>query len=226
MSNISSIHPGVRIGHVHLKVSDLEQALAFYCGVLGFELTQRFGGDAAFISAGGYHHHIGLNTWESQGGPPPPPGPPMLGRPAPRSLPAAALAALVGLAAAVAVVRPPATPRPDPGSPADDPPVGRVVAKQEVTAALLRGDLTLAEAAARFRDLNVGDALSVVVSRALHPGAGDEELAYRQALQFAASDHRLTPAQRAARLPALVAEFRARFPAAVGPDWVAGASAP
>ena len=57
------IHPGVRIGHVHLKVADIERALAFYCGVLGFELTQRIGSQAAFISAGGYHHHIGLNTW-------------------------------------------------------------------------------------------------------------------------------------------------------------------
>ena len=68
------IDPGVRIGHVHLKVADLQRALDFYCGVLGFELTQRYGTGAAFISAGGYHHHIGLNTWESQGGPPPAPG--------------------------------------------------------------------------------------------------------------------------------------------------------
>ena len=68
------IHPGVRIGHVHLKVADLERALKFYCGVLGFELQQKFGAQAAFISAGGYHHHIGLNTWESQGGSPPPSG--------------------------------------------------------------------------------------------------------------------------------------------------------
>lgn len=68
------IHPGVRIGHVHLKVADLDRALGFYCGVLGFELQQRFGAQAAFISAGGYHHHIGLNTWESKGGSPPPPG--------------------------------------------------------------------------------------------------------------------------------------------------------
>jgi catechol 2,3-dioxygenase len=68
------IHPGVRIGHVHLKVADLDRALGFYCGVLGFELVQRFGKDAAFISAGGYHHHIGLNTWESKGGAAPPPG--------------------------------------------------------------------------------------------------------------------------------------------------------
>jgi catechol 2,3-dioxygenase len=68
------IDPGVRIGHVHLKVADLERSLAFYCGVLGFELIQRMGDSAAFISAGGYHHHIGLNTWESLGGAPPPPG--------------------------------------------------------------------------------------------------------------------------------------------------------
>ena len=68
------IDAGVRIGHVHLKVADLERALAFYCGVLGFELTQRYGTEAAFVSAGGYHHHIGLNTWESEGGSPPPPG--------------------------------------------------------------------------------------------------------------------------------------------------------
>jgi catechol 2,3-dioxygenase len=66
-----SIDPNVRIGHVHLKVADLERALDFYCGVLGFELTQRYGSGAAFVSAGGYHHHIGLNTWESQGGKPP-----------------------------------------------------------------------------------------------------------------------------------------------------------
>jgi catechol 2,3-dioxygenase len=65
------IHPGVRIGHVHLKVADLERSLAFYCGVLGFQITQRYGPGAAFISAGGYHHHIGLNTWESRGGRPP-----------------------------------------------------------------------------------------------------------------------------------------------------------
>src|SRR5688572_7125362 len=74
MSNTSSIHPDVRIGHVHLKVADLERALAFYCGVLGFQVTQRYGRDAAFISAGGYHHHIGLNTWESFEGSPPPRG--------------------------------------------------------------------------------------------------------------------------------------------------------
>src|SRR6202023_1827820 len=62
---------GTRLGHVHLKVADLNRALAFYCGVLGFELMQRMGDQAAFISAGGYHHHIGLNTWESRGGSPP-----------------------------------------------------------------------------------------------------------------------------------------------------------
>src|SRR2546421_12414476 len=70
----SSIDPGVRIGHAHLKVSDLERSLAFYCGVLGFEIMQRWGTEAAFISAGGYHHHIGLNTWESADGSPPAPG--------------------------------------------------------------------------------------------------------------------------------------------------------
>jgi catechol 2,3-dioxygenase len=74
MPDAPPLHPGVGIGHVHLKVADLDRALAFYCGVLGFEITQRFGRDAAFISAGGYHHHIGLNTWESRGGSPPPPG--------------------------------------------------------------------------------------------------------------------------------------------------------
>lgn len=62
------IHPETRIGHVHLKVADLERALGFYCGVLGFDLKQRFGAQAAFLAAGGYHHHLGLNTWESQGG--------------------------------------------------------------------------------------------------------------------------------------------------------------
>src|SRR5690242_17457756 len=67
------INPGVRIGHVHLKVADLDRAIAFYRDVLGFELTQRYGRQAAFLSAGGYHHHIGLNTWESQGGSPPNP---------------------------------------------------------------------------------------------------------------------------------------------------------
>jgi catechol 2,3-dioxygenase len=63
-----------RIGHVHLKVANLNRALNFYCGVLGFELMERHGNDAAFVSAGGYHHHIGLNTWESADGRPPPPG--------------------------------------------------------------------------------------------------------------------------------------------------------
>jgi catechol 2,3-dioxygenase len=69
-----SIDPGVDIGHVHLKVADIERSLDFYCGVLGFALMQRLGDSAAFVSAGGYHHHIGLNTWESRGGSPPPPG--------------------------------------------------------------------------------------------------------------------------------------------------------
>lgn len=71
---MQSIDPKVSIGHVHLKVADLERALGFYCGVLGLEVTKRYGRDAAFLSAGGYHHHIGLNTWESQGGSPPPAG--------------------------------------------------------------------------------------------------------------------------------------------------------
>lgn len=70
--NSNAIDSQVRIGHVHLKVADLERALEFYCGVLGFELQQRLGTQAAFISAGGYHHHIGLNTWESEGGSAPP----------------------------------------------------------------------------------------------------------------------------------------------------------
>lgn len=69
-----AIDPQVRIGHVHLKVADLERSLRFYCGVLGFQVTQRYGAQAAFVSAGGYHHHIGLNTWESPGGSPPPAG--------------------------------------------------------------------------------------------------------------------------------------------------------
>lgn len=68
------IDPGVSIGHVHLKVADLERAVGFYLGVLGFELRQRYGDAAAFLAAGGYHHHIGLNVWESRGGAPPPPG--------------------------------------------------------------------------------------------------------------------------------------------------------
>jgi catechol 2,3-dioxygenase len=72
--NKSSIDSQVRIGHVHLKVADLERALGFYRDVLGLELTQRLGNQAAFLSAGGYHHHIGLNTWESAGGSAPPPG--------------------------------------------------------------------------------------------------------------------------------------------------------
>lgn len=74
MSTNTPIDPHVRVGHVHLKVADLDRALAFYCDVLGFEVTQRMGQAAAFISAGGYHHHVGLNTWESAGGAPPPPG--------------------------------------------------------------------------------------------------------------------------------------------------------
>lgn len=72
--NSKPIDSRVRIGHVHLKVADLERALKFYSGVLGFELQQRFGSQAAFVSSGDYHHHIGLNTWESAGGSPPPPG--------------------------------------------------------------------------------------------------------------------------------------------------------
>lgn len=71
---MTPVHPETRIGHVHLKVADLDRAIAFYSGVLGFEVTQRYGPQAAFLSAGGYHHHIGLNTWESRGGTPPPPG--------------------------------------------------------------------------------------------------------------------------------------------------------
>ena len=74
MAQNPPIIAGTRIGHVHLKVADLDRALAFYCGVLGFEVMQRYGPQAAFISAGGYHHHIGLNTWESAGGRPPAPG--------------------------------------------------------------------------------------------------------------------------------------------------------
>jgi catechol 2,3-dioxygenase len=69
-----TIDPHVRIGHVHLKVADLERSLQFYCGVLGFELMQRMGSEAAFVSAGGYHHHLGLNIWDSRGGSSPPPG--------------------------------------------------------------------------------------------------------------------------------------------------------
>jgi catechol 2,3-dioxygenase len=72
------IHPGARIGNVHLKVADLERAIAFYRDVMGFELTQRYGTQAAFLGAGGYHHHIGLNTWESAGAPPAPAGHPGL----------------------------------------------------------------------------------------------------------------------------------------------------
>jgi catechol 2,3-dioxygenase len=68
------LHPETRVGHVHLKVADLDRAIGFYSGILGFDVTQRYGTQAAFLSAGGYHHHIGLNTWESKGGKPPPPG--------------------------------------------------------------------------------------------------------------------------------------------------------
>ncbi len=71
---VSPVHPQAMIGHVHLKVADLDRAIAFYSGVLGFELQQKFGDRAAFLSAGGYHHHIGLNTWESRGGTPAPKG--------------------------------------------------------------------------------------------------------------------------------------------------------
>ncbi|MDO8881749.1 MAG: VOC family protein [Pseudotabrizicola sp.] len=71
---MSSIHPGTRVGHVHLKVADVDRAIGFYSGLLGFGVTQRYGPQAAFLAAGGYHHHIGLNTWESAGGTPPPAG--------------------------------------------------------------------------------------------------------------------------------------------------------
>ena len=74
MNTFGPIDARVAVGHVHLKVADLERALGFYCGVLGFEIRQRWGTEAAFISAGGYHHHVGLNTWESLGGSPPTPG--------------------------------------------------------------------------------------------------------------------------------------------------------
>ena len=74
MALVPPIAAGTRIGHVHLKVSNIQRALDFYVGVLGFELQQMYGNQAAFISAGGYHHHIGLNTWESEGGSPPPQG--------------------------------------------------------------------------------------------------------------------------------------------------------
>lgn len=74
MSTPAPIAAGARIGHVHLKVANLDRALGFYCGVLGFQLMQRYGTQAAFVSAGGYHHHLGLNTWESLGATPPPPG--------------------------------------------------------------------------------------------------------------------------------------------------------
>jgi catechol 2,3-dioxygenase len=73
-SSVNPIHPQTRMGHVHLRVANLDRALAFYHGVLGFDITLRMGDSAAFLSAGGYHHHIGLNTWESLGGQPPAPG--------------------------------------------------------------------------------------------------------------------------------------------------------
>lgn len=73
-NHVAPLDPQVRIGHIHLKVANLERSLGFYQGVLGFEVTLRLGDSAAFLSAGGYHHHIGLNTWESGGGSPPPPG--------------------------------------------------------------------------------------------------------------------------------------------------------
>ncbi|MET0605671.1 MAG: VOC family protein [Beijerinckiaceae bacterium] len=73
-STTAPIHPQTRIGHVHLKVADLDRAIAFYRDVLGFQIMQRYGAQAAFLSAGGYHHHLGLNTWESKDGSPPPPG--------------------------------------------------------------------------------------------------------------------------------------------------------
>ncbi len=71
---MTPVDPATRVGHVHLKVADLDRAIGFYSGVLGFELQQKIGTQAAFLSAAGYHHHIGLNTWESRGSPPPPPG--------------------------------------------------------------------------------------------------------------------------------------------------------
>lgn len=73
-NTLPAIPPGTRIGHVHLKVADIERSLRFYRDVLGFQVMQRYGRDAVFLSAGGYHHHIGLNTWESSGGSPPPAG--------------------------------------------------------------------------------------------------------------------------------------------------------
>ena len=78
MTTKHPVHPDTRIGHIHLKVSDLDRAIAFYSGVLGFELQQRYGPQAAFLSAGGYHHHIGLNTWDSKGAGPAPRGHPGL----------------------------------------------------------------------------------------------------------------------------------------------------
>ncbi|HZP19888.1 MAG TPA: VOC family protein [Bauldia sp.] len=74
LGSVRPIDPGTRIGHVHLKVADIDRSLAFYCGLLGFQLTARIGDQAAFFAAGGYHHHFGINTWESRGGSPPAPG--------------------------------------------------------------------------------------------------------------------------------------------------------
>ena len=74
MAPFSPIDPGVRIGHTHLKVADIERALGFWRDILGFEVKQRLGAQAVFLAAGGYHHHIGLNTWQSRGGPAPAPG--------------------------------------------------------------------------------------------------------------------------------------------------------
>lgn len=74
LSKLNPVNEGVRIGHVHLKVADIKRALAFYCDTLGFHITQRYGDSAVFIAAGDYHHHIGLNCWESKGGSPPPRG--------------------------------------------------------------------------------------------------------------------------------------------------------
>ena len=138
-------------------------------------------------------------------------------------LPLTVLAAMVGLAAAVAAARPRTEPplartvHPTP----DESILERVAAKLDVTAALLRGELTLAEAAARFQELNGDDPRPMDVLRARYPAAGDEELICRQVLSFAANDHRATDAQRGTRMRALLAEFQARFPAAAPfHDWL------
>ena len=78
MNTEEKVHPGTKIGHVHLKVSDIERSERWYADVLGFEVTTRYGSEASFLSYGGYHHHLGLNTWMSKGGPPAPPGSPGL----------------------------------------------------------------------------------------------------------------------------------------------------